>query len=358
MSKDSIVKIFATIGLFVVVSLNVAYAATPVNYVELAPLPGTTCSQVNSAGECTQNSSTEVATGPGGLGYYINGLYKLAVAAASVLAVIMIIIGGFDYVSTDAINNKEEGKSIIKSALGGLLLVLASWIILHTVNPQLVSLKITTQTLQTSDLSALFDMGQAARQANSNAVQRAQQITNNDPNATLNDIGQQATDLRNNVDTIKQNAGTIYNSYDRGEISESDALMYLGQVTGETYTSVDEALYDIQSKTDIMSAKAQAASFAENAKATFDANTTNPRWTNEKVIQNAVNIQTTYEAQKQNINNIPSDLLSQTEKEALLHRLNINAVTSITAVCVNVYNNSEISNQCNALHLSSWATGS
>jgi hypothetical protein len=69
------------------------------------------------------------------------------VASASVLAVLMIVIGGFNYISSDAIDNKENGKHQIKNALGGMLLILVSWVILNTINPQLVSLKIASDPL-------------------------------------------------------------------------------------------------------------------------------------------------------------------------------------------------------------------
>jgi hypothetical protein len=42
----------------------------------------------------------------------------------------------------DAITGKEEGKARIQRALGGLLLALASYIILYTINPNLVSLNL------------------------------------------------------------------------------------------------------------------------------------------------------------------------------------------------------------------------
>ncbi|MEK7499596.1 MAG: hypothetical protein AAB649_03245, partial [Patescibacteria group bacterium] len=85
-------------------------------------------------------------------------MYKLAVAAASVLAVLMIVIGGFTYVSSDAMGNKEEGKHQIKAAFGGLLLILASYIILNTVNPQLVSISIISTPLTARKVGEFMDV--------------------------------------------------------------------------------------------------------------------------------------------------------------------------------------------------------
>ena len=62
-------------------------------------------------------------------------MFKFLIAIAGVLAVIMIVIGGVEYMSTDAVYGKSEGKNKITRALGGLLLALISWLILNTINP-------------------------------------------------------------------------------------------------------------------------------------------------------------------------------------------------------------------------------
>ncbi|MBU6430849.1 MAG: hypothetical protein KGJ58_01015 [Patescibacteria group bacterium] len=90
------------------------------SYTPLASLPGTT----NSNGNVTIDT-------------YIPGIFNLAIGIAGVLAVLMIIIGGVEYMTTDAIGGKEEGKERISNALKGLLLVLVSWILLYTINPKL-----------------------------------------------------------------------------------------------------------------------------------------------------------------------------------------------------------------------------
>ena len=51
----------------------------------------------------------------------------------------MIAFGGIQYMSTDAIHGKSEGRERITYALMGLLLVLFSWILLNTINPDILS---------------------------------------------------------------------------------------------------------------------------------------------------------------------------------------------------------------------------
>ncbi|MCR4311270.1 MAG: hypothetical protein NUV54_01745 [Candidatus Taylorbacteria bacterium] len=105
------------------VASDLIFNSAPTTYVPLAAIPGTT----NEAGETN-------------LSLYLTGMFKFGVAAAGVLAFITIVWGGFTYLSTDSIMGKEEGKYYIQRALGGLVLALASYIILNTINSKLVDL--------------------------------------------------------------------------------------------------------------------------------------------------------------------------------------------------------------------------
>jgi len=73
-----------------------------------------------------------------GLSGYLEGLYRVGVAIATGLALIMIVVGGLEYVSTDSIQGKSSGRERIKNALIGLLLALTSFIILRQINPNLL----------------------------------------------------------------------------------------------------------------------------------------------------------------------------------------------------------------------------
>jgi len=72
---------------------------------------------------------------------YLSGLYKLAVGIAVALAAIMIVYGGILW-STSGGNasRQKEAKSHITQAIFGLVLLLASYLILNTINPDLVNL--------------------------------------------------------------------------------------------------------------------------------------------------------------------------------------------------------------------------
>ena len=105
-------------------------------YTPLAPLPGTT----------NEEGKTDIQT-------YIPGIFKLVIGIAGVLAVLMIIIGGVEYITTDAIQGKSEGKARIQNALWGLVLVLVSWILLYTINPKLTVFNLNVETTTSEQIS-------------------------------------------------------------------------------------------------------------------------------------------------------------------------------------------------------------
>lgn len=78
----------------------------------------------------------------GSIGGYLGGLFNFFLGLAALLAVVVISFGGIQYITTDAIQGKSDGKAKINQALLGLLLALAAFIILNTINPDLVNLNL------------------------------------------------------------------------------------------------------------------------------------------------------------------------------------------------------------------------
>ncbi|MDP1625372.1 MAG: pilin [bacterium] len=69
----------------------------------------------------------------------ISGVYGLAIGIGAVIAVIMIIWGGFEYMYQESIGSKSAAKERITNAFLGLGVILASFIILQTINKDLVN---------------------------------------------------------------------------------------------------------------------------------------------------------------------------------------------------------------------------
>jgi len=82
----------------------------------------------------------------GGMEGFLNLLFAISVAVAAVLAVIMLAIGGFKYMTSESVFNIGGAKEQITNAIVGLLIVLASITILYTINPKLVEINIFKTT--------------------------------------------------------------------------------------------------------------------------------------------------------------------------------------------------------------------
>jgi len=110
-------------------------------YVPLAPLPGV------GAGESVD------------LGKYLTAMFKIGIGIAGVFAVLMIVVGGIQFIG-GASNPSERSaaKEKITNAIFGLILALSSWLILNTINPNLLKtgldlkeIRVTTQTTKAPD---------------------------------------------------------------------------------------------------------------------------------------------------------------------------------------------------------------
>ncbi|MBP6883796.1 MAG: lytic murein transglycosylase [Candidatus Pacebacteria bacterium] len=73
------------------------------------------------------------------LGGYINTIITLVIGIAAVLAMVMIVMGGIEYMTSELISSKEAGKQRINNAILGLLIALGAWLILYTINPDLLN---------------------------------------------------------------------------------------------------------------------------------------------------------------------------------------------------------------------------
>jgi len=138
---------------------NTPVANTDYVYYPLAPLPGigdaNNSNAVNTgAQKCTTTAGKqtcipcpvgakagECTPGPG-FGGYLNAMINLFIGLCAVLAMLMIIMGGIQYVTSELISSKEEGKQRITQAILGLLLALGSYAILNTINKDLLNINL------------------------------------------------------------------------------------------------------------------------------------------------------------------------------------------------------------------------
>src|SRR3989344_5651822 len=127
--------------LFVVFSFlpGVLGADVQTQYAPLAPLPG-------SDGQPVLTTTPSL---------YITNAFKLGIGVAGALAVLAIAYNGIKYMLSDVITNKADAKKGIGNSLLGLVIALASFLILNTINPSLTNLTILNQLDTSRDPTAI-----------------------------------------------------------------------------------------------------------------------------------------------------------------------------------------------------------
>lgn len=73
-------------------------------------------------------------------GKYLDIVINLFIGICAVLAVIMIVVGGIEYMTSELVSSKEHGKGQMTQAVLGLILALGAWLILNQLNPKLLEL--------------------------------------------------------------------------------------------------------------------------------------------------------------------------------------------------------------------------
>lgn len=106
-------------------------------------------------------------------GSLVNAGYQLLIGIAAVLAVVMIFYAGFRYATTTSPGAKKDAQNRILGALGGLLLALSSYLILSTINEELVGVNVVFDDFVEGKLKfdLLTDQGrEALNQEHTNAI--------------------------------------------------------------------------------------------------------------------------------------------------------------------------------------------
>lgn len=73
------------------------------------------------------------------LGAFLGQIFNFGIAIAVTLALVMIIWGGIIKMTTDSWSKTDEANKKIQNAVYGLVLALVSWLLLYTINPDMVT---------------------------------------------------------------------------------------------------------------------------------------------------------------------------------------------------------------------------
>lgn len=78
---------------------------------------------------------------------YLNAVFNLVISVAAMLAVIMIVIHGVQYMLKESVPDTKNSLDGIRNAVMGLILLLVSWLILFVINPQILDLSALKSSL-------------------------------------------------------------------------------------------------------------------------------------------------------------------------------------------------------------------
>jgi lipoprotein-anchoring transpeptidase ErfK/SrfK len=98
---------------------------------------------------------------PDDIGGYFNTILSIAIGLCAVLAVIMIVIGGVQYMGDESIFGKTQAKDRIGKAILGLLIALGSYALLNTINPDFLNSNINIKQVSV-EIVDLPDAGDGA----------------------------------------------------------------------------------------------------------------------------------------------------------------------------------------------------
>lgn len=72
---------------------------------------------------------------------YMQAVYRIGIGICFVLGVIMFTWAGIEYILSESMNTKSDAKKRIAAALTGLAIALVSYILLNTINPDILKLQ-------------------------------------------------------------------------------------------------------------------------------------------------------------------------------------------------------------------------
>jgi len=168
------------------------------------------------------------------VGTFVKGAFRLGIAAAIILSVIMIILGGLQTMTTDSVFKKEEGMNKVKSAIYGLLLALCTIAILATINPKIVEFKLDfgKTTVVVKPIDVLSDQEYASKLMKEGYTAEEAQAMARSGNRNILELIKNGTILNVRGFTPEQNAAL--NAYALDQINKS-GLLGLNPIDADKY---------------------------------------------------------------------------------------------------------------------------
>lgn len=103
---------------------------------------GDKCNLTYTPLEPLPNVDYSAITGAHGLSNLVNTIFTILIVVGALLAVLMLTIGGFEYMLANTVALKIKGREKATAALFGIVLIAAIWLILNTINPALLNVNL------------------------------------------------------------------------------------------------------------------------------------------------------------------------------------------------------------------------
>jgi hypothetical protein len=127
---------------YLIISLTIFTLLTSFWGVGVTPAQATDCVPKNNGVCLLQPDIVNGQEQEVSLGHYLSLLFGTLIALAGGIAVLLIVVGGLQYILSEVPGVKSSGKERISNALVGLILALSAWLILNTINPDLINFKL------------------------------------------------------------------------------------------------------------------------------------------------------------------------------------------------------------------------
>jgi hypothetical protein len=114
---------------------------------------------------------------------FVSGLFRVLITIGGLFAVVMLVVAGIGYMLSEAPLDMDKAKTRAKAALWGLLLLTGSWLILNSINPEILRFKLLLPGSSQAPANST-PVGQSSATSNATAFNGdSVTISNSDPAA-------------------------------------------------------------------------------------------------------------------------------------------------------------------------------
>jgi hypothetical protein len=149
-------RTFSRIGLIAAEGMLVATLLMPSFALAAGSAPATPSTGVQTPSANNTNDTSfvpltkfpqiQALAQPNGFTGFVNTLYKILIGAGAVIAVIMIMVAGVEFMTNKgSVASNEKAKNHIRNAIFGLILILAPTIVFGIINPSILNLNLGTE---------------------------------------------------------------------------------------------------------------------------------------------------------------------------------------------------------------------